>query len=474
MEMARKLGARSIKVYNDSQLIVNQVWGSYEVKEGTLRRYVVKTRELKGLFEQFALEQIPRSQNKRVDALSKLASTSVGILSREILVEVVRSRAHEPFNTAVIQVVSSWMDPIVQYLAQGELPPSRVEARKVLLKSQKYVLTHEVLYRKSYMQPWLKCVTPEEGSYVLRELHESICGNHVGPRVLAKKEMLAGYYWPTIFRDSAELIARCGYEHLVVAIDYFTKWVEAEPLNTISSRSIQKFLWKSIVYRFGIPKALVSDNGRQFADHSLQEWCTELGIQQHFTSVGHPQTNGQVENVNRTILHGLKTRIESARTNWLEELPTILWAYRTTPRTATQETPFVLTYGVEAVISAEIGVPSGRVQHFVAQNNEEEIRLSLDLLEHRREEAAIRMAKYKGQVARYYNARVRHLSFKPGDLILRKNSVSRAVGASKLDPNWEGPYVVREADRAGYCKLTRLDGGEVPRTWHNSNLRLFL
>ncbi|XP_071914122.1 uncharacterized protein [Coffea arabica] len=516
MEMARKLGARSIKVYSDSQLIVNQVWGSYEVKEGALRKYVAKTRELKGLFEQFALEHIPRSQNKRADALSKLASTSAGISGREILVEVVRSWAYEQCNTAVIQVVSSWMDPIIQYLAHGGLPQSREEARKVLLKSQKYELKQGVLYRKSYLQPWLKCITPEEGSYVLRELHEGICGNHVGPRVLAKKGMLAGYYWPTMSRDSAELVARCkscqlhapihhtptqemiplsspwpffqwgidllgplprapgGYEHLVVAIDYFTKWVEVEPLSTISSRSIQKFLWKSIVCRFGIPKALVSDNGRQFADRSLQEWCAELGIQQHFTSVGHPQANGQVENVNRAILHGLKTRIESARTNWLEELPTILWAYRTTPRTATQETPFVLTYGVEAVIPAEIGVPSGRVQHFVAQDNEEEMRLNLDLLEHRREEAAIRMAKYKGQVARYYNARVRHISFKPGDLVLRKNSVSRAVGTGKLDPNWEGPYVVREADRAGYCKLARPDGGEVPRTWHNSNLRLFL
>ena len=115
-----------------------------------------------------------------------------------------------------------------------------------------------------------------------------------------------------------------------------------------------------------IPWALVSDNDRQFADHSLQEWCTELDIQQHFTSVGHPQANGQVENINRTILHGLKTRIESARTGWLDELPTILWAYRTTPRTATQETPFALTYGAEAVIPAEIGMSSGRVQYFVA------------------------------------------------------------------------------------------------------------
>ncbi|XP_071907834.1 uncharacterized protein [Coffea arabica] len=305
MEMARKLW----------------VWGSYEVKEGALRKYVAKTHELKGLFEQFVLEQIPRSLNKRADALSKLASILVGILGREIVVEVVRSRAYDQVSTAVIQVVSSWMDPIVRYLAQGELPPSRIEARKILLKSQRYTLVQGVLYRKSYLQPWLRCITPEEGSYVLRELHEGICGNHVGSRVLAKKGMLAGYYWPTIFRDSTELVARCkscqlhapvhhaptremiplhspwpffqwgidllgpfprapgGYEYLVVAIDYFTKWVEAEPLSTISSRSIHKFLWRNVVCRFGIPRVLVSDNGRQFADHSLQEWCIELGIQ---------------------------------------------------------------------------------------------------------------------------------------------------------------------------------------------------
>nr|XP_027086382.1 uncharacterized protein LOC113708109 [Coffea arabica] len=458
MMIARKLGAESIEVYSDSQLIVNQVGGSYEVKEEPLRKYVAKVHELRAQFKLFTLKQVPRNRNKRADALSKLASTSVGTLNKEVLMEVVRNRAYDQLKDS-----------------------SRVEARRVLLKSRGYELSGGVLYKKSYLRPWLRCITPEEGDYILRELHEGICGNHVGPRVLAKKGMLSGYYWPTIFLDSAELIdllgpfprAPGGYEHVVVAVDYFTKWVEAEPLATISSRSVQNFLWRNIVCRFGILRVLVSDNGRQFADSSLQGWCAELGIRQHFTSVGHPQANGQVENVNRTILHGLKMRMESARTGWLDELPTILWAYRTTPRTATQEIPFALTYGAEAVIPAEIGVPSDRVQNFIALDNEDELRLNLDLLEGRREEAAIRMAKYKGQIARHYNVRVRPLSFKPGDLVLRKNSVSRLQGTGKLGPNWEGPYVVKEANRAGYCKLTHLSGEEVPRTWHNSNLRIF-
>ncbi|XP_071924772.1 uncharacterized protein [Coffea arabica] len=199
----------------------------------------------------------------------------------------------------------------------------------------------------------------------------------------------------------------------------------------------------------------------------------ELGIQQHFISVGHSQANEQVKNVNRTILHGLKTRIESERTKWVDKLPNILWAYRITPQTVTQETPFVLTHGAEAVIPAEIGLPSGRVHNFIAQNNEEKLRFNLDQFEQKREEAAIRIARYKGQIAQYYNAKVRHLYFKSNDLVLRKNSVNRVLSMRKLDSKWEGSYLIKEADRAGYYKLAYLDGEEDPRTLHSLNLKIF-
>ncbi|XP_071923219.1 uncharacterized protein [Coffea arabica] len=182
--------------------------------------------------------------------------------------------------------------------------------------------------------------------------------------------------------------------------------MEAEPLATISGRAIQKFFWKNIVCRFGIPHVLISDNGRQFTEKPFRSWCAEFGISQHFTSVGHPQANGQV-----------------------------LWAYRSTSRTATHETPFSLTYGAEAVVPAEVGLPSPRIQNFVASANEEEMRCNLDMLEAKREEAAIRMAKYKSQLARYHNVKVRNTQYQPGDLVLRKNSVSRAHSSNKFDPN---------------------------------------
>ena len=101
--------------------------------------------------------------------------------------------------------------------------------------------------------------------------------------------------------------------------------------------------------------------------------------------------------------------------------------------------PIFLNLWAAAVIPAEIGVPLGRVQNVIPKDNEDEMRLNLDLLEQRREEAAIRMAKYKGQVARHYNVRVRSLFFIPEDLVLRKNAVSRVLGTNKLGPNWKGP-----------------------------------
>jgi len=99
-------------------------------------------------------------------------------------------------------------------------------------------------------------------------------------------------------------------KYLLVAIEYFTKWIEAEPVAQITAHKVQHFVWKNILCRFGIPKRLVSDNGTQFASQRLGKLCTELGIKQVFASVEHPQTNGQVKSANRVLLRGLKRRLD--------------------------------------------------------------------------------------------------------------------------------------------------------------------
>ena len=140
---------------------------------------------------------------------------------------------------------------------------------------------------------------------------------------------------------------------LVVGIDYFTKWVEVEALATITEKNIRGFVWRCIICRFGIPRVLVSDNGKQFNKNSFREFSLQLGIRNHYSSPAHPQANGQVKVTNRSLLKIIKTRLKGAKGIWPEELPSILLTYRTMARTPTKETPFWLTYGNKAVILAK-------------------------------------------------------------------------------------------------------------------------
>nr|KYP36467.1 Pol polyprotein [Cajanus cajan] len=176
---------------------------------------------------------------------------------------------------------------------------------------------------------------------------------------------------------------------LLVGVDYFTKWIEAEPLATITANNVQKFLWKNIITRFGIPYAIITDNGLQFTDQKLNKFMTDLGIRHRFTSVEHPQSNGQAEAANKVILSELKKRLGDAKGAWAEELLEVLWAYRCTPQSTTKETPFRLTYGTNAMIPVEVGEPSFRRQYFNEDSNEASLRAEIDMVDEVRTQAQI-------------------------------------------------------------------------------------
>ncbi|GKE83995.1 reverse transcriptase domain-containing protein, partial [Tanacetum coccineum] len=111
---------------------------------------------------------------------------------------------------------------------------------------------------------------------------------------------------------------------------------------------------------FGLPKEIISDNGKQFRDNPFRDWCEKLCIQQHFASVKHPQTNGLVKRANRSLGEGIKAKVGKDNKNWLEEISHVLWAHHTMIKSSNGDTPFSLTYETEAVILAEIGMPTFR------------------------------------------------------------------------------------------------------------------
>ncbi|GKD49315.1 reverse transcriptase domain-containing protein, partial [Tanacetum coccineum] len=253
---------------------------------------------------------------------------------------------------------------------------------------------------------------------------------------------------------------------LIVAIDYFTKWIEAKPVATITGNQVKKFVWDNIVCRFGLPGEIISDNGKQFRDNPFKDWCEKLCIRQCFASVKHPQTNGLVERANRSLGEGIKARLDERSKDWIGELSHVLWSHRTMIKSSNGETPFSLTYGTEAVIPAEIGMPTLRTMEVDPTKNDEALEVNLDLIEEKREQAAIQEAKSKTKMEKYYNSRVRGTSFKPGDMVYRSNDASHARDGGKLGPKWEGPYEVAESLGKGAYKLKDYKGNELPRTWN--------
>ena len=139
---------------------------------------------------------------------------------------------------------------------------------------------------------------------------------------------------------------------------------EAKALATITTRKIEAIIWRDIVCRFEVPRVIVTDHGKQFDCDSFRTFCDNLRIQLRFALVAYPQANGQVEVSNKTILHGLRTRLERAKGTWVDELPSILWVYRTTGQVATGETPFNLVCGTEALIPIEISTKSPRLMAY--------------------------------------------------------------------------------------------------------------
>ncbi|XP_020551707.1 uncharacterized protein LOC110012430 [Sesamum indicum] len=430
LELAFQAGAQDLEVFTDSQLIALQIEGTYETREKTMTSYKEIAQQWMKKFDRCSVLQVPRAENDKADALSKFGAAMDGIGDRKITA-LVRARPSIAGGREVQTVAEpeSWKDEIAKYLKDGTLPLDPVAAKRVKFRATRFTMLSGQLYKRTVDGPLLKCLDEERALYVMREIHEGSCGNHSGARSLAQKIIRQGFYWPTMAKDAKELVKK-----------------------------------------FGLPRILISDNGTQFQGKKITGWCKELKIAQHFTAVANPQANGQTEVTNRTILHHLKTRIDS-KGSWADELPGVLWAYRTTPRTATGETPFCLVYGTEAIIPAEIGEESQRVAMYDPEANQQERSFDLTMIEERRDGAYARILHHKGLMMRSQGRRVRPRQLQVGDLVLKKVEVSKHVG--KLEPPWEGPFKVVEIKKKGTYRLQDMQGRSLPRPWNIQNLKRF-
>ena len=408
-----------------------------------------------------------------------------------------------------------WVDEIKDFIEMQILPTDREKARFIQKVAAKYTVIKEVLFKRSYSQAYLRCVKAHLITRTLYEVHEGVCGGHPAARTLSDKIKGAGLYWPTMRKDAEDYVRKCDkcqrfadvprlpsteqtmvvpawpfdmwgidligpfpkakgkMTHVVVAVDYFTKWVEAKALATISEENIINFVHDQIWCRFGLPRVIVSDNGTQFATKFTAE-CNRLRIEHRQSAVAYPEGNGQAEAANKLVLTALKKILENKKSKWVDELNTALWVVRTTVRNSTGETPFSLTYGSEAMAPVEVALPTYRVIHFDETKNEAARRQDLDDLEEKRMMARMKMVNYKQKAKAHHDKRVKKRSFSVGDWVLRNVAVQGTKpGYRKLSEKWEGPYLVRQVIKEGTYMLRGEDGENIKNAWNSNHLRRY-
>nr|GEX53042.1 hypothetical protein [Tanacetum cinerariifolium] len=306
LRIAEQMGVKNLQANVDFGLVANQVNETYVAKES-------------GIFAHLSKQVLVKELKEK------------SINEREVLVVI-----EEEGRT--------WMTLIYEYLTKEILPEEKRKARAIRRKASRYVVTNGILYKRSFLGPWLQCVGPLQADYVLREIHERSCSMHAGPRSVMAKGLRS---------------------------------------------------------RFSLPREIISDNGNQFGDNPFKDWCEKLCIRQCFASIKHPQANGLVERAIRSLGEGIKAWLDERSKNWIEEISHVLWAHSTMIKSSNRETPFSLTYRTKAVIPVEIGMPTLRTAEVDMIKNDEALEINLDLLKEKREQATIQEAKSKVMMEKY-------------------------------------------------------------------------
>jgi hypothetical protein len=264
--------------------------------------------------------------------------------------------------------------------------------------------------------------------------------------------------------------AQGNLKYVVVAVEYFSKWIEAKPLATITSVTVQNFFWQNIVCRFGVPKAITMDNGMQFEVEAFKDFCDQIGTKIHFASVRHPESNGLVERANGIIMTGIMKLIFNQPTGkWPDELIKVVWSHNTTTSRSTGFTPFKLLFGDESITPEE--AKTGSIRTIASAEDEADYQVTKDTIEGTRLQEIEHINKYQAKTVKWRDRKVRLKNIRLGHLVLRRVANPDTLG--KLQLKWEGPFLVVSSSRPGSYRLKDMDSNDIPRSWNADELRRY-
>ncbi|XP_070050746.1 uncharacterized protein [Nicotiana tomentosiformis] len=328
LEMVVEVKRLQLQVFGDSQLVINQLLGSYEVKKPELRLYHDYAKNIIGWVSDVTIQHVPRKENKKDDVLAALASSltlpdqaQVTVCQKWVVLPPYEAEGKENELKHLVTISEAekeeWLQPIIDYLSYGILPENPRRRTEIRRHAPRFLYYKDMLYRRSFEGVLLRCLGEEEALEALQEAHSGSSGGHL---------------------------------YILAATDYFSKWAEVVALKEVKKENVASFIRVNIIYHFGIPRYIITDNGKPFDNRLMNKICELFGFKQRNSSMYNAAANGLVEALNKTLCNLLKKVISKYKRDWHGRMEEAQWAYRTTLYTPTQVTPYALVYGVKVVL----------------------------------------------------------------------------------------------------------------------------
>ncbi|GKV42187.1 hypothetical protein SLEP1_g49624 [Rubroshorea leprosula] len=407
LEMLVELKVSMVEVIGDSQLVLKQLSGEYKCASLALAPYFALAVQLLEEFDDVSIRHVSRDQNYEANEMAQIAS-GLRILEGEAMMN------YCCVVWVQMKVSRCCLMSMTGFVIHG--PLQRVPASKL----------------NSIVKPW-----PFRGWAI---------------------DLIGKVYPPS----------SKGHSFIIVATDYFTKWVKAKPMKKVDQSDVIKFIKEDIIHKFGLPETITTDQGTVFVSHQVEAFAKEMGFRLLNSTPHYAQANGQAEASNKVVINLLEKMVDDNPRRWHELLSKTLWAYRTSQRSSTKMTPFALTYGHNAVLPMELIARSLRIaiQHNLqSREYDEAMMLDLEDLEDTRLTALDRLQAQKLKIAKSYNKRVKGKNLAVGDLVWKAILPlgKKDHGFGKWSPNWEGPFRIHEVLREGAYWLESFDGKLHPR-----------
>ena len=369
----------------------------------------------------------------------------------------------------------------------------------------------------------------KEQQHMLKACHEGTgnslesksLGAHIGQdKTLAK--ILERYWWPGVRKDVISFVQTCercqkastrfskgapslhslavpaepwrqigvdlcslphsseGYTCMAVAVDYFTKWVEAEPLRSKSAESVAQFLF-SLICRHGCSEIQINDQGREFVNASSTRLHELTGVKQRITSPYHPQSNGLTERNNRTIQNSLLKVLEEKEEDWARALPGVLFAFRTSKQKSTGCSPFFLMYGRQARLPIE-SQDTGEDEEcklrgkIIDDSIQDAITKRINTIEKLRTDTTNKVmdnitSAQDRQKRDYQKRHQQKKTFEEGESVLLWNLRRADRKGGKMKEPWLGPYTIHTVMDNGTYQLANKHGTILKQKSHGVNLK---